>query len=500
MPSADQRQLTFVFADNPPVGGRGQATTLDVSEAKAWLRHIAKVKASQRSAAQVESPDGDLLERIASRANLAQALLNVARHHGAAGADGMDITAVLQNVRAWLDKLRHALLSERYRPGDIRRVWIPKPGGGQRGLGIPNVIDRWVQEAIRQVLTPLFEPHFHASSHGFRPKRGADTAVAQAKALVEEGYTTLVDLDLSKFFDRVNHQRLLNRLAQRASDGRVLQLIHRLLKAKVVLPNGAVITVHEGTPQGGPLSPLLSNIVLDELDWELDRRGLRFVRYADDVTIFVRSVRAGDRVMASVRRFIEKRLRLKVNDGKSDVTSPDQVHFLGFCFRTTPEGQWQVFLSHRSDQRMRVRIRELTPRNWGQSLGLCIARLNRYLRGWEGYFGRLCTRSGVDCFKAYDSHIRRRLRALVVRQKRRPRFLFRHLLRRGVRRKHAAVTAFSQRRAWSQSITMGMHRAYPNAWFESRVYTLWNEWQRKHSGPFRVSDGQYLLFNLEKTL
>jgi len=499
MPRADQRQLTFVFADNPDTG-RGRAASLDVSEAKAWLRHIAKVKVSKRSAAKVEPPSGDLLERIASRANLAQALLNVAGNQGAAGSDGVDITAVLQNVRALLDKLRHALLSDCYRPGDIRRVWIPKPGGGQRGLGIPNVIDRWVQEAIRQVLTPLFEPHFHASSHGFRPKRGAHTAVAQAQALIEEGYTTLLDLDLSKFFDRVHHQRLLNRLAQRVSDGRVLQLIHRLLKAKVVLPNGAVIKVHEGTPQGGPLSPLLSNIVLDELDWELDRRGLRFARYADDVTIFVRSERAGDRVMASVRRFIEKRLRLKVNDGKSSVTGPDQVHFLGFRFRQSPEGQWHIFLSQRSDQRIRARIRELTPRNWGQSLGSCIARLNRYLRGWEGYFGRLCTLSGVDCFKAYDSHIRRRLRAIVVRQKRRPRYLYRHLLRRGVRRKHAVVTAFSQRRAWSQSITMGMHRAYPNAWFESRVYTLWNEWQRKHPGPFMVSDGQYLLFSLEQAL
>lgn len=499
MPSADQRQLTFVFADNPTLG-RGQALPSDVSEAKTWLRHIAKAKASDRSAAQVDSPAGDLLERIASRANLAQALLNVARNQGAAGSDGMDITAVLKNVRALLDKLRHALLAERYRPGDIRRVWIAKPGGGQRGLGIPNVIDRWGQEAIRQVLTPLFEPHFHASSHGFRPKRGAHTAVAQAKALIEQGYTTLVDLDLSKFFDRVNHQRLLNRLAQRASDGRVLQLIHRMLKAKVVLPNGAVIKVHEGTPQGGPLSPLLSNIVLDELDWELERRGLRFVRYADDVTIFVRSERAGDRVMASVRRFIEKRLRLKVNDDKSSVTGPDQVHFLGFSFRQNPEGQWQVMLSARSDQRIRSRIRELTPRTWGRSLGSCIAGLNRYLRGWEGYFGRLCTQSGVYCFKAYDSHIRRRLRAIIVRQKRRPRYLFRHLLRRGVRRKYAVVTAFSQRRAWSQSITTGMHRAYPNAWFEQRVYTLWHEWQRKHPGPYMASGGQYLLFAQEKAL
>jgi group II intron reverse transcriptase/maturase len=473
---------------------------LDVSEAKAWLRHIAKAKASNRSAAKVESPPGDLLERIASRTNLAQALLNVARNKGAAGTDGTSVTAVLQNVRALLDKLRHALLAASYRPGDIRRVWIAKPGGGQRGLGIPNVIDRWVQEAIRQVLTPLFEPHFHASSHGFRPTRGAHTAVAQAQALIEQGYTTLVDLDLSKFFDRVNHQRLLNRMAQRVSDGRVLQLIHRMLKAKVVLPNGTVIKVHEGTPQGGPLSPLLSNIVLDELDWELDRRGLRFVRYADDVTIFVRSERAGDRVMASVRRFIEKRLRLKVNDDKSSVTGPDQVHLLGFRFRQNPEGQWQVLLSQRSDQRIRTRIRELTPRNWGGSLGSCIDRLNRYLRGWEGYFGRLCTQSGVYCFKAYDSHIRRRLRAIIVRQKRRPRYLFRHLLRRGVRRKYAVDTAFSQRRAWSQSISTGMHRAYPNAWFEQRVFTLWNEWQRKHPDPFMVSDGQYLLFNLEIAL
>ncbi len=499
MPRADQRQLPFVFADNPD-SGRGQATTLDVSEAKAWLRHIAKAKDSERSVAKVDSPPGDLLERITSRSNLAQALLNVARNKGAAGPDRTSVTDVLQNVRALLDKLRHALLAECYRPGDIRRVWIPKSGGGQRGLGIPNVIDRWVQEAIRQVLTPLFEPHFHVSSHGFRPKRGAHTALVQAKALIEQGYTTLVDLDLSKFFDRVNHQRLLNRLAQRVPDGRILQLIHRMLKAKVVLPNGAVIKVQEGTPQGGPLSPLLSNIVLDELDWELERRGHRFVRYADDVTIFVRSERAGGRVMASVRRFIEKRLRLQLNEDKSNVTGPDQVHLLGFSFRTNPEGQWQVCLSSRSDQRIRDRIRELTPRNWGRSLGSCIARLNRYLRGWEGYFGRLCTQSGVYCFKAYDSHIRRRLRAIIVRQKRRPRYLFRHLLRRGVRRKYAVVTAFSQRRAWSQSISTGMHRAYPNAWFESRVYTLWNEWQRKHPGPFMASDGQYLLFTLEKAL
>ncbi len=191
--------------------------------------------------------------------------------------------------------------------------------------------------------------------------------------------------------------------------------------------------------------------------------------------------------MAPVRRFIEKRLRLKLTDDKSNVTGPDRVHFLGFSFRQNREGQWQVFLSQRSDQRIRARIRELTPRNWGQSLGSCIARLNRYLRGWAGYFGRLCTPSGVDCFKAYDSHIRRRLRAIVVRQKRRPRYLFRHL-RRGVRRKHAVVTAFSQRRTWSQSITMGMHRAYPHAWPCIACHSLLSRAMIERTKPTCVPD------------
>jgi RNA-directed DNA polymerase len=213
----------------------------------------------------------------------------------------------------------------------MRRVWIPKPGGkGQRGLGIPNVIDRWVQEATRLVVEPIFEPLFHDSSHGFRPKRGAQTAIAQAKRYIEEGHNVVVDLDISKFFDCVNWQRLLARLAQRIDDKRVVSLIHRMLKAKVVMPDGTKIRVVEGTPQGGPLSPLLSNVVLNELDWELDRRGLRFVRYADDANIYVRSQRAGERVMDSTRRFIEKRLRLKVNEEKSSVSTPDKVHFLGF--------------------------------------------------------------------------------------------------------------------------------------------------------------------------
>jgi len=493
MRSVDQRQLTFVFVDNPKSGSR-DAIALGVLEAKAWLRQIAKAKGTSRSTAKVVPDSKGLLEQVAARPNLAEALLHVARNKGAAGVDRISIQDVLLNYRALLDKLHHALLTEHYRPGDIRRVWIPKPNGGQRGLGIPNVIDRWVQEATRLILEPLFEPHFHESSHGFRPKRGAQTAVAQVKGFIEAGLTTVVDLDISKFFDRVHHQRLLNRLAQRVDDGRVLQLIHRLLKARVVLDDGVIIKVDKGTPQGGPLSPLLSNIVLDELDWQLGRRGHRFVRYADDVSIFVQSQRAGERVMSSTCRFIEKRLRLEINEAKSSVTTPDKIHFLGFCFKKNRTGGLEVHLSSLSDQRIRRRIRELTPRKWGQSLSRCIAELNQYLRGWDGYFGRICTKMGVSRFKAYDSHIRRRLRMIIIRQKGRPRYLYRHLKQCGVPGGSAYRAAYCQRGLWFKSARRGIHIAYGNSWFESRVHTLWLQWHRKHPGPLMAPGGQYLLF------
>jgi group II intron reverse transcriptase/maturase len=359
-------------------------------------------------------------------------------------------------------------------------------------LGIPNVRDWWVQEAVRQVLEPIFEPTFHTSSHGFRPGRGAPTAIAEAKRYVEEGRGIVVDLDLSKFFDRVNWQRLLARLAQRIKDKRVLKLIHRMLKAKVVRPEGTKVTVTEGTPQGGPLSPLLSNLVLDELDWELERRGLRFVRYADDANIYVRSERAGQRVMDSIRRFIEKRLRLKVNEEKSSVTTPEKIHVLGFRFSKGKEGRIDVWLSERSVQRMKARLRELTPRTWGNSLGACIEQLNGYLRGWLAYFG-LCTKAGAYRFRDFDQHLRRRLRAIIVKQKKRSGYLYRHLMACGVERGTASHCAYRTHGVWPRSITNAMHRAYPNAWFEERVYTLWLEWQGQHPEPVVASDGQLLL-------
>jgi len=496
-------QLSFVFADNPRKAssgsagrGSGHAKASDASEAKAWLLHTADGKAASGADARADEPfdTAHLLEQAASPGNLARALLNVARNQGAAGVDGRSVDEVVGSARSLLPRLRRSLLSGAYHPGAIRRVWIPKPGGGERGLGIPNVVDRVVQQALLQVMEPVFEPTFHDSSHGFRPRRGAQTAIAQAKGYVQEGFGHVVDIDLSKFFDRVNHQRLLGRLAQRIDDGRVLRLVHQMLRAKVVLPEGTVVSTTEGTPQGGPLSPLLSNIVLDELDQELERRGLRFVRYADDFMVFVRSERSGHRVMASIQRFIEGRLRLKVNQDKSRVDRPEHLHFLGFTLRRRQDGRVEVDLSDRTKQRINDRVRELTPRLWGGSLSACIDRVNRYLRGWYGYF-RLCTERGARDFARIDAHLRRRLRAIIVRHKgRRPRFLFRHLVSRGVPVGSAAKTAFGRRGVWFQSSTYGMHKAYGNDWFYQRVLTLAQQWALDHPDPARVSGRQLGLF------
>jgi RNA-directed DNA polymerase len=486
---AEYRQLTFAFADSPQ--GDGQAALSDVSVGKAWLALKAESKEGNDSAAWT-ADSGRLLESATSVSNLAQALLNVARNKGAAGVDGRSVDEVVAAAPRLLPYLRRELLAGTYRPGDIRRVWIPKPGGGQRGLGIPNVVDRWVQQAVLQVLQPIFEPTFHTSSHGFRPGRGAQTAIDEAKKYLTEGFSITVDIDLSKFFDRVNHQRLLNRLAQRVSDGRILKLVQRMLKAKVVLPDGTRITTEEGAPQGGPLSPILSNIVLDELDWELARRGLRFVRYADDFSVFVRSERAGRRVMDSIRKFIEGRLRLVVNEEKSSVSRPNDLTFLGFHLGKTPDGKVTVTPSKRTEQRLDLRIRELTPRTWGQSVAACIDKVNSYLRGWFGYF-RLCTEEGMHSFGTFDAHIRRRIRAVSVRQKKRPRHLYRHLLARGVSVGMAVKTAFDRRGVWHRSATFGMHKAYSNDWFAERLMSLKEEWQRLHPPP-QVSSKQLLLF------
>jgi len=344
-------------------------------------------------------------------ARLDEAFQNVATNKGAAGPDRKDI----ETVRAHWPDLRAELSQQlgggAYQPGLIRRAWIPKASGGQRGLGIPNVVDRVVQEAVRREIDPLYEPTFHASSHGFRKGRSCHTALAQARQYVEDGYEFVVDLDLEKFFDRVPHQRLMATLSPRVIDRDVLALIGRMLRAGVVLPDGVVVSNDEGVPQGGPLSPLLSNIVLDELDRELERREHRFVRYADDCNIFVRSERAGQRVMASVVKFIEGRLRLKVNLAKSAVARPGERHFLGFSLQREPVTERvEVLPSQRTRERLRETVRAKTPRNWGGTLAACIASVNVYLRGWMGFFG-VCTEWVRVTLRATDAHIRRRLRA-----------------------------------------------------------------------------------------
>jgi group II intron reverse transcriptase/maturase len=422
------------------------------------------------------------MEEVAGKQNLMKALEKVKENDGAPGPDRQSIGVVYAARYTVLPTLHKALLEGTYEPGMVRRVWIPKGGGGQRGLGIPNVIDRWVQQAVYQIMNPHYDPTFHESSHGFREERSCHTAIAEAIRYLEDGYEVVVDIDLEKFFDRVNHDRLLSRLAERIEDGRLLKLIRRMLKAQVIMPDGVVVMNDEGTPQGGPLSPLLSNIVLDELDRELTRRGHRFVRYADDCNIYVQSERSGHRVMASIGQFIERRLRLKVNQAKSAVAKPEDRHFLGFRLRREPlDGSVEVLLSKRSSDRMYEKIRTKTPRNWGQSLAACIQGLNSYLRGWMGFF-LICTGSEERTFQTFDAHIRRRLRAIILKQWKRKRTIARRLIALGVSSKLAWGNLYEGHRSvWALSHCSAVHRGLRNAYFAERgLVFLADLWGTKH--------------------
>jgi group II intron reverse transcriptase/maturase len=473
----EPRQLSLVFADSPPGGGSPEPS--DASERRSFLLHKARSKKTKGSVASVADVSR-LLEEVASEANLATALLNVVRNKGAPGLDGQTVEEAEAKAPSIIARLRRDLLAGSYRPGDVRRVWLPKPGGGQRGLGIPNILDRTVQQAVLQVLEPIFEPTFHPSSHGFRPKRGAHTAIAEATAYLKDGYQTVVDLDLANFFDRVSHQRLLARVAERVKDQHILTLVRLILTASVVMPDGTRVAVKEGTPQGGPLSPMLSNVVLNELDGELARRGLRFVRYADDCNIFVRSERAGQRVMTSIRSFLENRMRLQVNEEKSDVRKPEELHFLGFRFRCAKEGEGykvSVRLSRKTERRLMTTVREMTPPNWGRSVSSCMENISGYLTGWISYF-RLCTPEAVTGLGVFDAHIRRRVRAIIVRQKKRPRFLYRHLKAKGVSSRAANGCAYCGKGAWVKSNRPAMTKAYSPSWFDGRMASLkalWND-------------------------
>jgi group II intron reverse transcriptase/maturase len=420
------------------------------------------------------------MEEIAKEENLKLAFKKVKANRGAPGHDGKTVEEVEEKLGEIVPRIRRELLMGAYHPGAIRRVWIPKPGGEQRGLGIPSVVDRMVQQAMLQIMSPHYEPYFHPSSHGFRPGKSCHTAIAEAKSHVEEGHDWVVDIDLEKYFDRVNHHRLLSRLQNKISDKRVMKLIQRLLEASVIMPDGVVLSTEEGVPQGGPLSCLMSNIVLDELDWELHTRGHRFVRYADDQNIYVRSERAGQRVMESVRQFIERRLKLKINATKSAVAKTEERHFLGFRLERDPlDGEVSVRLSKRSKRRIDGKVREKTPRNWGGSLNKCIGKLNEYLTGWVEFF-KVCSERERTILESIDAHTRRRLRALILRQCKRKRFIARRLIRLGVKPKTAWNNVYRGRQSlWALSHNVAVERGLRNAYFAKRgLVSLAASWDR----------------------
>jgi RNA-directed DNA polymerase len=428
------------------------------------------------------APPAMTMEAVSAISNLKRAFERVARNDGAPGPDRQSVEAVSKELHDILPWLSRELCAARYLPGMVRRVWIEKAGGGERGLGIPNVIDRIVQQAMYQVLSPHYEPSFHASSHGFRPGKSCHTAIAQAREYLEDGYEWVVDIDLEKFFDRVHHDRLMARLAQRIEDVRVLKLIRKMLTAKVVMPNGLVEAVEEGTPQGGPISPLLSNIVLDELDQELARRGYRFVRYADDCNIYVRSERSGRRVMESVTRFLERRLRLHVNVTKSAVAKPEERHFLGFRLRRNPQdGSSEVLLSRRSKARLDERLRALTPRTWGKTFDSCLHEIKRYVDGWLSHFW-VCTHAVKTTLAGIDAHLRRRLRALLLRHWRRKPTMVRRLVRLGVKKATARKAIYQGRRAWwDLSHAPAVERGLSNAYLAKRGLTsIAERWHQLH--------------------
>jgi len=416
--------------------------------------------------------ESDLLAAILERGNLSRAWQQVKANHGAAGVDGITIDEFPEKFRARWSNLRAALEDGTYVPSPVRRVEIGKPDGGIRLLGIPTVLDRLIQQAIAQVLGPIFDPGFSEHSFGFRPKRSAGDAVRHVAKSIGTGHRFAVDLDLSKFFDRVDHDILMHRLARKVRDRRVLRLIGRYLRAGVQVEGRYERTV-QGVPQGGPLSPLLANIVLDDLDKELEQRGHRFARYADDFVILVKSPRAGERVMHSVRRFLETRLKLVVNAEKSAVVATSALTFLGFAFKGV-----RIVWSEQSLQRFQHRIRELTGRSWGVGMAYRIRALAQYLRGWIGYFGISHTFAAV---RQLDHWIRRRLRCCYWKQWKTRRNRIRQLLRLGIKRRDAILHGLVGRGCWAMSKTPVINQALSLSWLQQQgLPSLEKQWIAIH--------------------
>jgi RNA-directed DNA polymerase len=408
------------------------------------------------------------MQAVVAPANMRRAWARVKANEGAPGIDGMPIEDFPAFARAHWSAIRQCLIDGTYCPQPVRRVMIPKPGGGERALGIPTVIDRVIQQAVAQVMTPIFDPGFSESSFGFRPKRSAHGAVKQVQAYIKAGYRIAVDLDLAKFFDNVQHDILMVRVARRVGERRLLALIGRYLRAGVMI--GERFEPSElGTPQGGPLSPLLANILLDDLDRELERRGHRFARYADDLLVLVKSERAGQRVQASLTTYLDRRLRLPVNEQKSRVAPIDKCVFLGFTFR-----RGKLRWSDAAIGDFKHRVRKLTGRSWGVSMQYRFNKLAQYLRGWLGYFG---ISQYYRPIPGLEEWLRRRVRMCYWKQWRHTRTKVRHLLALGTGKRAAILTAISRKSYWHLSRSIATQTGMANDWLQAQglvsIRALW---------------------------
>jgi RNA-directed DNA polymerase len=412
-----------------------------------------------------ESPTGQirLMESICERSNMRRAIRRVIRNKGAPGVDGMTVRKIKRYLKRHWGKIEKALLDGAYKPRPVLQTEIPKPEGGIRLLGIPTVLDRVIQQAVAQVLTRIWDHSFSEMSFGFRPKRSQHDAIRQYREYIRLGAKYVIDIDLSKFFDRVNHDRLMARLATRIKDKRVLKLIRSFLTSGVMIA-GLEEPTKEGTPQGGPLSPLLSNIVLDELDKELEKRGLRFVRYADDCVMFVRSRQAANRVMESISRFIEKKLRLKVNREKSAIDLPWKSKYLGCCVTNSRKNP-KIRIHWKSIKRLKERVRVITARRRGRSLLQVIGELREFMNGWWNYFG---ITESFNRLRPLAHWIRRRLRAVIWKHWKNRRTRVGELLKRGVFRDYAVTTGCSRKGPWRMSKVKWVNIALPDAYFTSR--------------------------------
>jgi RNA-directed DNA polymerase len=432
-----------------PFESRGEASTVERS-----------AEASTATSGNERSGASELMELVVERQNLQLALKRVKQNKGSAGIDSMTVGELADYLREHWPRIREQLLTGAYQPAPVKRTVIPKPGGGERELGIPTVLDRFIQQALLQVLQPRWDPTFSPHSHGFRPGRSAHGAVREAQAYVQQGKRWVVDVDLTKFFDRVNHDLLMGKVAHRIADKRMLGLIRSYLNAGI-MANGVVVERHEGTPQGGPLSPLLANVLLDEVDKELEKRGHAFVRYADDCNVYVQSKRAGERVMAALQK-LYSRLRLQINEQKSAVARAWERKFLGFSFWVATGRTIRCKVAKPALKTMKEKVRRLTRRTIGRSLGQVCAVLSGYLRGWKNYFRLAAT---PKIFAELDEWIRHRLRALQLKQWKRGPTIFRELTARGLSRNAAAKVAGNGRRWWKNS-AMAINIALPNKLFD----------------------------------